>query len=150
MDIQTLINSDIGYHWSSNNVSISYILKNIEEGRYILTDYDTDKIPLELTVYKILKNMPISIVATAKHADDKIYWNIVKGCNEIRNIIKWINEDTRVTLGNIDASFKSVVDDDNFVLKRFSLISTIIDSDEYDGEKVPTDEELMRIVRIYF
>ena len=151
MELNRLLELDVGFAYSVNNISISCMLNNIEKGDFALTEYEEKEIPLEATIYKIVKGIPINIVSTAKRIDGKTQWNIVKGNNELRNIIKWIQDGVTVTINGKNATFENLDEDGKkFILnERHPLISTIIDS-KYGFDKGSlSSDDLMEIIHTY-
>ena len=154
MKLNELLETKACYSFHSTNLRLRYVFERIELGEYVLQD-DECNIPLEATIYKLVKNLPINIVLTKEDKDnEKVFstLNIVKGSNEIRNILKWMNEDVPVMINGIDASFKSFDEQDKeYVLAKQSIVMTLIESRDIDNfRKVGVSPEtLMDIVKTY-
>lgn len=152
IDLEKLLEINIGYAYSLNEISLSTMLKNIEKGEFILTNMEEKEIPLEATIYKLVKGLPINIISTANYVDGKICWNIIKGSNELRNIIQWVQGEIVVKINGKNAIFKDLDENSKkFLLEeRRSLISIIIDSKKGRDTGVLSCDDLMSIVQNYF
>lgn len=151
MELSGLLELDSGFVYSTNDSSIFYMLKNIEKGEFILNECDEKEIPLEITMYKIFRGLPINIISTAIRVDGKIKWNIVKGNNELRNIMKWINEDISITIQEKNVFFNSLNEDSRkYILKsKRSLVSTTIYSKHGADRGVLSANDLTEIGQLY-
>lgn len=151
MNINDLWNLDAGFAYSVNDMSIACMLNNIEKEDFVLSEYEEKEIPLEATIYKVIKGIPINIVSTASHINGKTQWNIVKGSGELRNIIKWIQGEVSITIHGKNIIFENLDEkSQKFLLNtRRPLISTIIDSRDGFDKGILSAKDLMEIVHIF-
>ena len=151
MEINKLLELDHDFVSSTSNVTISFMLQNINKGEFILNQLNEKEIPLEVTIYKILKGLPIHIVSAITFTDGKPIWNIVKGNDELKNIIKWINEDISINILGKTVSFKYFNDEDkkNLLENDRFVISTLIGSLNLKSDDLSSND-LIEIARLCF
>ena len=136
---------------STSNVTISFMLQNIDKGHFILNQSNEKEIPLEVTIYKILKGLPIHIVSVITFTGRKPIWNIVKGNDELKNIIKLITDDISINILGKSLSFKDFNNEDkrNFLENDRFIVSTLIGSFNPESNNL-SSEDLIEIVKSCF
>ena len=154
MGLSALLEANVGFVHSVGEISILYLLNCIDNGTFIISEGNSKEekdIPLEATVAKIIKGLPIQIISTAKIVEGKTCWEIVSGINEIKNIKDWIDGGAIITINGMDASFDALATDEKEFFLNFSrpIISTIIDVSGGLKRSTLKAGELAKIVKEY-
>lgn len=124
MQVKDVLNFDENFYHSTLSVSIDYFLQAYDDGDLIFDEEDVVDVPLSVSVYKCFRHLPIVVVELVENIDGQRKSVIMKGSNEIKNIIKWIKEDVSFELAGHNARFSDLSDNDkHFVLKTMSCIT---------------------------
>lgn len=135
---------DGSFGYTTSQLTLNHILKGIECGEYIICE-ESKTIPLKASVYKLAKGLPIFLViAVYTDENNNVKNYIVKGGNEILNLLKWETEGVNFKINDVEASFNSLSDEEkNYLLnQRRTITVTLINS------KLPINS-LIEIIQSY-
>ena len=151
MKSEEFLDKNISCTWNQNVANLNYFLDLMEEEceyvkiKLIFTELENKDIPLEVSVYKLFKGFPICANTICYKKDDIYYVEVVKGGNEIQNILKWMNEDIEIIVNGKNVKYSDFDERDRAFLKnRYCITLTILKPD--DNTEI---EEFKEIIKKY-
>lgn len=128
------------------------LMHSVEHKTISIID-DENVVPMEKTLFKFFKNLPIHLILISEETEyNKPKYTVVKGGSDLKNLMKWVNENPTVTINEIDVSYESFnkKEKDFLMTFKYGLIQTVIDQNCVNKSERLNTDEFIEVIKEYY